>query len=285
MNKSTILRKFIFNEEELTRDLGKIKNFPVIEEEYDEFATGIWLNHSLWNENGNYHDTQYRDATSCKPTTLGEELSYINHFINTHFDTTHLKMVRSRNLINGLVMPHRDFIELEKNQDRYLRILIPLESNPSAFHSDEDAVFQMKQGEAWILNAAKVHSAANFSHDSRIILCLDFQFNEPIANPYMVFKNDQHLNSDVMPTIIKRKPFNGLTTYFHALERAISERNFREIAFELSKLHFHYDVDIKQTYDWLINITTSNANKELISKSEELKRHMIISRNLGEHLM
>lgn len=282
MSRSTIIGKLYFKDLSLQNDLTIIKSFPVIQEEYDEFGTGVWINHSLWNEDGNYLNTQYKDyegKLTC--TTLGDKLSYLREFIFENFQTTHLKMVRSRNLMNGMVIPHRDFVELEKPNECYLRIFIPLESNTQSFHSDEYQVFTMQQGEVWILNAALVHAAANFSCQSRIFLCLDFQFDKP-TSPKTIFKNISVYNPNLKPMLVDRKETMDLELYFAALAKVINKDNFRDIVIDLSRLHFFYEFDIKETYNKLISILDENQDQALVYKARHLKKYMTESRKLGE---
>ncbi|RSD25948.1 aspartyl/asparaginyl beta-hydroxylase domain-containing protein, partial [Vibrio pectenicida] len=126
-------------------------------------------------DNGDYRNTQYKDnPNSAKLTELGEKTDYINSVIRKYFDVDNLKMVRTRNLVNGQVVPHKDFIELDDNKGKYIRILIPLETSLTSYHSDEHyGVFRMRKGDIWQLDASVVHAAYNFGNGNRVILCLD----------------------------------------------------------------------------------------------------------------
>ena len=241
---SKMIGKLSLNNELLQKDLEVVDKFPVIEEEYTEFGVGIWKNHSLWNESGDFKNTQYRDYnTPIKLTELGRKLPYINSLITENFDTTNLKMVRGRNLINGLVIPHKDFVELSKPKECYLRIFIPLENNQNAYHSDENSVFQMQKAEVWRLDASIIHAAANFGTDNRLHLCLDFQFDKAI--PYgSVFLDQKIPASVVAPTMPIRNKITDLDLKLEQLSNSINTTNLLEVVAELSKLHFKYDVSI-----------------------------------------
>lgn len=60
-SNTQLLGKIKFNNTKLKADLETIKNFPVFDEEYSEFNSGTWINNSLWNDDGNYKNTQYKD--------------------------------------------------------------------------------------------------------------------------------------------------------------------------------------------------------------------------------
>lgn len=53
----------------------------------------------------------YRDYDSAiKQTEYGKKLGYIDELIKKNFVFSNLKMVRTRNLIDGMVIPHKDFV-------------------------------------------------------------------------------------------------------------------------------------------------------------------------------
>ncbi|NOH70856.1 hypothetical protein F0225_05800 [Vibrio pectenicida] len=75
-SKTKLLGKIEFDTDKLIQDLEVISQFPVFEEEYNEFNSGTWINNSLWNDNGDYRNTQYKDnPNSAKLTELGKKLT------------------------------------------------------------------------------------------------------------------------------------------------------------------------------------------------------------------
>lgn len=284
---SRIIGKLDISNKAIANDLITINTFPIIEEEYSEFGTGIWKNNSLFNENGEFTDTQYRNyLTKGKKTELLTRVPYINNLIETNFDITYLKMVRTRNLINGIILPHKDFVEFNKTKSYYLRIFIPLEDNVNAYHSDEHAVFRMQKGEVWILNAAIIHAAANFSTASRIFLCLDFQFPKTL-DPSEIFLDKSIYNLNIKPLIPARKPLdsNYLKETIERLAAEINRDNFKDVIIELSKIHFFYQANVSQCYDWLIQVSEKSGIKEIINQTLLLKEYMIIKRKLGQRFL
>ena len=279
---SMIIGRLDLNEEKLRKDLETVTNFPVLKEEYSEFGVGTWKNDTLWNENGNFRDTQYRDyATPGMVTERGLLLPYIQEMIGANFHVNHLKMVRTRNLIDGLIVPHKDFVELNKPKNFYLRIFIPLEDNANSYHSDESGVFRMRKGEIWILDASIVHAAANFSNESRIFLCLDFQFDEK-THPSSIFLDQRAYNEKIKPAMAKREPVRDINKHLGRFYATINEKNFKEITVDLAKLHFQYEVSVSDCYNWLADIAQHNGKKELVDKALALKEYMIENRRLGQ---
>lgn len=281
---SYIFGKIELDDTQLQKDLEIVKGFPRISEEYDEFGTGVWINNSLWNASQDATDTMYRDFDyPAKQTEYGRQLPYISKLVTENFNLEYLKMVRTRNLIDGMVIPHKDFVELNKPKNQYFRVFVPLEDNQHAFHSDEDNVFQMKKGEIWFLDAAIDHAAVNFSTESRIFLCLDFAFPGDF-HPSEIFTNKALYNEQIKPTIAKRKQLKpeAVEHMIQSLSQIIDKYNFKDVLFMLSKIHFYKDVPVSAAYDWLEEITRRSGKEELLDKTQKLRKYMIEKRDLGE---
>lgn len=281
---SYIFGKIELNDSQLKKDLETVKNFPRISEEYDEFGVGVWINNSLWNASQDANDSMYRDIDyPAKQTEYGRMLPYISQLVTENFNLEYLKMVRTRNLIDGMVIPHKDFVELNKPKNQYFRILIPLEVNKHAFHSDEGNVLQMKKGEIWFIDAAIDHAAVNFSTSSRIFLCLDFAFPGEF-HPSDIFTNKSLYSEEIKPTIIKREKINpkNKEQLIQSLSQTIDKYNFKDILVMLSKIHFYKDISVSASYDWLEEITQRSGKEELLDKAQKLRKYMIEKRDLGE---
>ncbi|PEA53854.1 proline hydroxylase [Bacillus pseudomycoides] len=281
---SYIIGKLDFNEELLKKDLETIANFPVIPEEYDEFSTGYWMNNSLWNASNDKHDTMYRDFDhAAQQTEYGKQLPYVNALLEEYFTFDNLKMVRTRNLVDAMVIPHKDFVEFSHSTKQRFRVFLALEDNKKAFHSDEEAVFRIRKGEIWFLDAAIGHAAANFSKDSRVFLCLDYIF-EGDFDPSDIFKNKKTYNRDLDRFIVQREKLGEKfeEELITSLSKVISRINFRDVVFFLSKIHFEKDIPVAKCYDWLDQIAEKSGDEAIVNKAKHLRAYIIEHRNLGE---
>ncbi len=280
---SRLLGRLPLDQDALAQDLAMINSFPRVPEEYDEFSSGFWKNCSLWNDTGDSLDTQYRTYEGqARQTAYGEKLPYVGQLLRRHFDFRHLKMVRVRNLIDAIILPHRDFVELEGERSRYFRVFVALEHNLDSFHSDEESVFQMQPGEVWWLDAAIVHAAANFSPKSRAHLCLDFQFPTAEFDASDIFADRGGIDFDVTPTLKSREVFDAGEEALAAFAPALTPHTFRDMAFLLSKLHFDKAVPIIACFDWLATMAARQEDKALEEKAKRLRSYMIERRELGE---
>lgn len=281
---SYILGKIDIDHEKLKKDLKIHDSFPKIEEEYDEFGTGFWQNCSLWNATDDKNDTMYRDYDhAIQQTEYGQKLAYVDELIKENFTFDNLKMVRTRNLVDGMVIPHKDFVELTKEKSQYFRVFVPLEDNELAFHSDEENVFKMRKGEVWFLDAAIIHAAVNFSSDSRIFLCLDYAFLGEFSPEDIFVKKDTY-NPNVSPYIVPRQdvPENFEADLIRSLSNVISRYNFKDIVFLLSKIHFYKNVPITSCYDVLVKIAEASGDDAIYEKAISLRKYLIEKRDLKE---
>ncbi len=284
--RSHIVGKVELDKARLQHDLEALAAVPRVEEEYDEFSSGYWKNLSLWNSSGEADDTMYRDIQgSAKPTAHAAKAPYLDELIHTVFDSKIVKMARARNLVDAMVIPHRDFIELNKDNDQYFRTFMVLEDNGSAFHSDDDTVIHMRPGEIWYLDAAAPHSAVNFSSDSRQALCVDFAFEGSFTED-QIFADKSFYRPDLEPEIVVRKPFT--TDHRDKLVQLggiIDNDNFKDILFLMSRVHYRYDVPAAETYEWFVEACRLADDTTLTAKAEGVRDYMIGQRALGERLV
>lgn len=197
-------------------------------------------------------------------------------------------MVRTRNLTCGQVIPHKDFVELSEKKEAYIRVLIPLETCFSAYHSDEGiGIFRMQKGDIWVLDASLNHAAYNFTNDSRIILCLDFQYQERHQSDFnIIFSQENRINimNNVEPMIFNRAPLteSDLDELVMDIGESITTLDdIKPAILKISSIHVHHDIPITKIYDTLIkSVKSKSDNIQLIC--QKLKKYYIIDRQLGQ---
>ncbi|MGW5372552.1 aspartyl/asparaginyl beta-hydroxylase domain-containing protein [Streptomyces sp. NPDC004009] len=282
--RSHILGRIELDQERLRKDLDYLAAVPTVEEEYDEFSNGFWKNIPLYNASGGSEDLLYRDldGAAVRPTGHAEQVPYLDEIITTVYDQQRVQMARTRNLKNAVVIPHRDFVELDRELDLYFRTFMVLEDSPLAFHSDDDTVIHMRPGEIWFLDAAAVHSAVNLSDISRQALCVDLAFNGSFDEKE-VFADASVYAPGATPELPDRKPFTAeRAERIRSLADVIERENFRDILFLLAKVHFTYDVHPSETYEWLITISKKAGDDKMVEKAERIRDFAIGARDLGE---
>lgn len=277
-----------FDNAALKNDLKVLEALPIIKEQYDEFSSGTWINHSLWNRTGEWSDTQYTDFDHpALKTQIGEATSYLSKIIEETFDVEHMRMARVRNLINGQVIPHVDFLELSEKKDGYVRILIPLETCLDSYHTEEKfGVFRMRKGDIWILESTLPHGAHNLGGDNRRILSLDFQYTDEDRPHYSrIFKNRAVHDETVRPALVARTVLEDedLDDYLDLLAANFNSKNDAEqVLFKLSELQLRFESPVSDIYKNLVAVARKTDSRELIEHCESMQRFYIGSRVLNE---
>lgn len=282
--RSHILGRIELDQQRLKKDLEYLATVPTREEEYDEFSNGFWKNIPLYNASAGSEDGLYRDlqGSPARPTGHAKHVPYLDEIISMVYNTGQLQMARTRNLKNAIVLPHRDFVELDRELDQYFRTFMVLEDNPLAFHSDEDTVFHMRPGEIWFLDAAAVHSAVNFGEFGRQSLCVDLAF-EGAFDEQDAFADTSVLAADLSPDVPERKPFTKeLEEGILALSGVTGRENFRDVLFLLSKVHYSYNVHPSETFEWLVAISKAVGDDAMVEKADRVRDFLIGTRELGE---
>ncbi|PPK67119.1 aspartyl/asparaginyl beta-hydroxylase domain-containing protein [Actinokineospora auranticolor] len=281
--RSHILGKIELDQQRLKLDLDYLETVPVVQEEYDEFSNGYWKNIPLWNASGQADDRLYRDIEGgAVATEHTARTPYLSEIVTSVFNTAHLQMARTRNLKNAVVIPHRDFVELDRNADLYFRTFMVLEESPRAYHSNEDTVVRFRPGEIWFLDAASEHSAVNLSELSRQSLCVDFAFDGPFDEKE-IFADPTVYSPGGEPEFVPRKPFTSETRdRILSLANVLERDNFRDVLFMLSKVHFLYEVHPAQTYTWLVDIAKATGDEKMVTKAEQIRAFAIDARALTD---
>ena len=226
----------------------------------------------LWNCHGDARDGKYSNYEgAAKLTELGKKLPHINEILNSTFDLQFLKFARIFELCDGaFLFPHRDYLELESG---FTRLHIPLKTNENALNSNEMSVYHMRVGEIWLHDGRFIHSAINFSSESRLNLIIDFDTKIPIAD---LFKDKSAMILKNQPKIVERTSLTQEDEKsIYSLSTIINQYNLKEIVSILSKIHFHKQISPALTYDWLQSIALATGNHKIIQKSQEIKQHFI----------
>lgn len=279
---SKIIARIDIADTDFSKDIDYLDGVAKPDVEYDEFGQGFRANPTLINGSGNSEDTLFRDHDRSLETQHARRVPNVMRIIDEVFDRAHLRMVRARNLVDGLIMPHRDYLEVGKSVD-YYRVFVPIEYNPDAYHSDEYGVFQMKPGEVWFLDAQIVHSAVNFSSQNRWFLCLDF-FLPPNSNPASIFKSSSRVLWDVEHAYVPRQrlPADRYAEIVTSAAGLLSDSTLKDVALLLSKLHFHFELPVTACYDMLTEAALRSGNERLGKSVAALIDFLIDHRTMGE---
>jgi L-proline 3-hydroxylase, C-terminal/Aspartyl/Asparaginyl beta-hydroxylase len=279
--ESRILGKIELDEAALRRDVDRILASPA-DTTYAGYCFGTWNVWLLWNASGDVRDaTLHEFEGPGRFTTLGAQLPYIASVIGRHFQTERMKWARAFLLRNGNLVPHRDYLEFKKPLKR---VHLALFTHESSMHSEDQEVFQMRNGEVWYLAAERVHSAATLTDFARIVICMEFDL-EPGQELEAVFRNPPSVSPVFAPKLVERAPLTEQELEaIYNLGSLVNDRNFSDILRMLSKVHFYKRVPGVDLFQWLSEIAQRSGNPRVIERAATLKKNCIESRELNEHI-
>ncbi|WP_438869888.1 aspartyl/asparaginyl beta-hydroxylase domain-containing protein [Pseudomonas sp. L1(2025)] len=275
-----------FNPEFINQnEIHTIECFVQDDSNYSEFRIGDWKTYVI--RTANIDNDAGLVAQHHRPATVtaqGARLPGLNAWIDRTFDTRTLRLARIHCLGNGVLIPHRDFIELGPTAPVWARLHIPLKTNEHCLHSEESEVFRMRTGEIWQLAASRLHSATNFSEERRLNVCLDFELGDACVSSLLRDRSSVKNLPD--PQIIMRQPIDevflgGLLD----LSNLIDEKNFRDIVGLLSRVHFYKQATLAEFFDWLHEIAYRSDKPGLLDKAEKFSRFLRAERVMFERFV
>src|SRR5262249_40386330 len=180
--ESRIIGKLDFDAGRLTRELARVSEWP-LSDAYEEYTVGYWRSLVLSNGTGEQWDGTIRGyPTERRLTPAGRSFAYIEELVRSHFDYARLKWSRLFVVRDGVLVPHRDYVEVA---EPFIRLNIALKTTPDCLHSEDGTVFHMRPGEVWQLAVRNAHAGSALNGSERISLCLDFAAQDGDDAPLM----------------------------------------------------------------------------------------------------
>ena len=276
--KSALLGKIALDQRRLARDVATCLKFSGSNEHYSEFYIGNWKTYVIWNSSGDDADGVVHEVPGAiRPTARGDSLPYVGELIREHFHLERLALARVHILGDGVLIPHRDYVELDKN---LLRVHVPLQTNERCLHSEQDTAFVMGQGEVWDLYAGNTHSAVNFSPVPRVNLCLDFHAEAG--------RHEQALSGGIdrtglTPRIKQRLPLgDAQREAIRQLAPLLHRDSYRDVLGFLARMHFLFEVSNEAVFDWLLELARSSRNEEIYEHTLRYRTFLLQRREFGE---
>lgn len=262
----------------LAVDLDAIARFPS-PPTYSEYTFGTWISHVLANGSGDADDDIFREHTGpLRATALGRRVPYVMALVDEHFHPDGLMWARLFSVEDGMLVSHRDFVEFERG---YLRVHLPLQTDPTCLHSEESEVFHMRAGEVWALDATRVHAACSLSRFRRISLCLDFDPRR--VPPGGVLRRPVDDRALPPPHRVERPPLAAAElAELHAISEWLEPAWFRAALRTLDEVHFKRRVAAGTGYDWLIEIARCSRHPQLAELAGAFRRFCLEQRRVGE---
>lgn len=283
-----MLARFELDAERLAAELAAVEALP-FNGSYGDFVCGELASAMLFNRTGDSADGMLEDYSGpgCL-TASGRAMPYLIGLLQERFDLTTLRFARLIRLgRNSVLVPHCDYLELAR---RFSRIHVPLRTDERCYSAQESTVFRMRQGEVWLLDATKVHSAASFSPVRRIHLVLDFaEADDPGALLRAGAAGDGATAaaapaapaSPAIPAshVVDRQPIAASERQaLEGLSGVLAEDNVTDVLSILVKTCFQRDVAVGSVFGWLHEIAVAGGRPDLVSHVVGLEEYYVSHR-------
>ncbi len=273
----------------LAKDLDRCRSFEWSEAYSDYVFGGSWKSLMLWARGGDAGDGVVTSYAYDKPsafTEYGEQLPYVRELITSHADLTRLNFARLALVSDSVIIPHRDLLELSDLPDdarNAHRMHIPLATNDDCFFSEDNVVYQMREGEVWFLDASQVHSVAVLSGEARVHLMLDF-VNMPGDDP-LARVDGAASETDGIPAdrVVARPPLTEAEgADLLNLAAVLTMDTFGEVFSIVIKKHFRRDGGDGFVWDTMTEIASATGDAEVLAHILELQRHYTLERSASD---
>jgi hypothetical protein len=227
-------------------------------------GVGEWAMTALWQ-----HSDNAGPLTSSSKLPLGL-LGFVNQLAQ-FLDFEPLQSAWIFVAANGgYIRAHKDWPD---SKPRFTRLHVPLSSSPDCLSSEARIVYRMNVGEVWYLDGGRIHSAINLGPTPRIHLILDYP---PYWEPHGLLIPACQVNQPPAPIPLPTLA-NQERDSIAGLSRLITPNTFELVVALLGAIHFHWEADAGDMYNWLDMICSVNGSEELMQLSKSLR-----CRSIGE---
>lgn len=271
----------------LAKDLQESTSFLYSEAYSNYLIGGPWKSAMLYATGGDTGDgllTDYDYAQSATFTEYGRRLPYLQEIIAETADLSRLTFVRLARFSKSVIVPHRDFIELDgipEDKRSAHRLHIPLATNEQCFFSQDNTVYRMRAGEVWYFDASQIHSVASFSDEPRLHLIFDFA-DRPGGGPLLNLPGEPAGAGIPERSRAVRPALSG--TERAALDRladVLTMDNFNEVFSILVKTHFRRDGGEDFAWDAITALAQACPDPEVLPHTQELRHYFTLERPSG----
>ena len=264
---SRVIGRVDLDHDRLQADIDTLLGFP-FNRGYSDFARGNpgWQNCVLMNDSGDPSDIVFggHDGPAL-PTPLLERVPYLAELLGATFDARYLQWVRIFMCEDGMLIPHRDYLDLP--EDEFTRVHIPLQLGDSSLHSEEGHVFRMRKGEVWFIDGTVDHAAYSYDGAPRIYLTADLVAGVPFDR---LFADPSLAVDGVRPDFVDRPPLpDDFVVALEGMAKVLAEDTIDDVIAVLSKVHFSHRADCGQMYDWLLEAAERSDRPALVEQARD----------------
>lgn len=282
MAQTKLAGRIPVDEDKIAEELAVAAEFQYSEAYSDYICGGPWKSCMLWAAGGDSGDgvvTHYDHTRATDVTEYGVRLPYLRQLVENSFDMTHLNFGRLAVISDAVTIPHRDLLELKdipEDARNSHRVHVPLATNSDCYFTHDNIVYQMRVGDVWFFDAAKVHGAASMSRQPRVHLILDFADAAGTALARFDLDPDAAIPAE---RICRRPSLSDVELdAFLGLAKVISKDNWRDVFSIVIKAHYRVDGGASFVWDTLGRIGELSDDDYIRAKIPELHNYFLMER-------
>lgn len=266
---SRIIGRVSLDQSRLDPEIETLLGFP-FNSGYSDYARGNpgWQNCVLMNHSGDPSDIVFggHDGPAVS-TPLLDQLPYLEELLRNTWKSEYLQWARIFMCEDGMLVPHRDYLDLP--EDEFTRVHIPLQLGDASLHSEQAKVFRMRKGEVWFIDGTVNHSAYSYDGAPRIYLTADLQAGVPFRD---LFVDPATSVDDAAPDLIELPSLpEDFDITIEGMSKVLGADTMQDVIAVLSKVHFNYQADCGETYEWLIDAAERTGDESLAKKARETR--------------
>lgn len=270
---SRIIGRVSLDQERLDADIETLLQFP-FNRGYSDYARGNpgWQNCVLMNHTGDPNDIVFGGHDGPPVATpLLEQLPYIQELLAATWKTEHLVWARIFMCEDGMLIPHRDYLDLP--EDEFTRVHIPLQLGDASMHSEDGTVFRMRKGEVWFIDGTVNHSAYSYDGAPRIYLSADLRAGVPFEE---LFVDSATYADDVEPDVVELPALpDDFDVTIEGMSKVLGADTMQDVVAVLSKVHFNHAAPCGQTYEWLIDAAERTGDEALVDQAKQTRKFFL----------
>lgn len=264
---SRVIGHVSLDEPRLAADIETLLRFP-FNRGYSDYARGNpgWQNCVLMNHSGDPSHIEFGGYDGeAQATPFLAELPYLAELLASTWKTEHLLWARIFMCEDGMLIPHRDYLDLP--EDEFTRVHIPLQLGPASMHSEEGSVFRMRKGEVWFIDGTVNHAAYSYDGQPRIYLTADLRPGVAFEDLFVDPATAAH---DVRPDFVELPPLpENFDTTLAGMSTVLGADTMDEIVGVLSKVHFNHRAQCGEIYEWLIDVAQRSGDAAMVEAAKD----------------
>jgi hypothetical protein len=284
--RTRYLNTIALDESRLRKDLEHSTSLRFSEAYSNYLIGGPWKSLMLWANGGDSGDgviARYEHDKPSSFTDIGEQFPYLKELIANTADLSRLSFVRLATFSNSVIMPHRDYLELNGLPDDVRsehRVHICLATNPNIIFSEDNTVYRMLPGDVWFLDVARPHAVASLTNEPRTHLIFDF-VGKPGDGPLMKVTEANAGDDAGIPASrrVERPPLTDADrASLMRLADVLTMDNFFEVFSIIIKKHFRADGGDGFMWDTFTAVAGACHDPGVLPRTLELRRYTMLDR-------